>query len=142
MLDPWFKRRYPLKHLKKLLYWPWAEYRVLRDADAVFFTSEEERLAARDSFRLTAAANAFSATASLRRPPISRPPWPCSTKDFLPCPPSALFSSLVASTKKKGATFSCSPSAKSSPHQNIPLRRFISSWPAPPTMPMADACAN
>ena len=35
MLDPWFKRRYPLKHLKKLLYWPWAEYRVLRDAAAV-----------------------------------------------------------------------------------------------------------
>lgn len=52
MLDPWFKRRYPLKHLKKLLYWPWAEYRVLRDAQAVFFTSDEERLAARDSFRL------------------------------------------------------------------------------------------
>ena len=32
MLDPWFKRTYPLKHLKKWLYWPWAEYRVLRDA--------------------------------------------------------------------------------------------------------------
>ncbi|MDB5833663.1 MAG: transferase, partial [Caballeronia sp.] len=30
MLDPWFKRTYPLKHLKKSLYWPWAEYRVLR----------------------------------------------------------------------------------------------------------------
>lgn len=52
MLDPWFKRRYPLKHLKKWLYWPWAEYRVLRDAAAVFFTSEEERLEARKSFRL------------------------------------------------------------------------------------------
>ncbi|HEY2255841.1 MAG TPA: glycosyltransferase, partial [Variovorax sp.] len=39
MLDPWFKRRYPLKHLKKWLYWPWAEYRVLRDAKAVLFTS-------------------------------------------------------------------------------------------------------
>ncbi|HYR43261.1 MAG TPA: glycosyltransferase, partial [Terriglobia bacterium] len=32
MLDPWFRRTYPLKHLKKMLYWPWAEYRVLRDA--------------------------------------------------------------------------------------------------------------
>ena len=52
MLDPWFKRRYPLKHLKKWLYWPWAEYRVLRDAAAVFFTSDEERLEARKSFRL------------------------------------------------------------------------------------------
>ncbi len=41
MLDPWFKHRYPLKHLKKWLYWPWAEYRVLRDATAVIFTCEE-----------------------------------------------------------------------------------------------------
>lgn len=51
MLDPWFKRAYPLKHLKKLLYWPWGEYRVLRDAAAVLFTSEEERRLARQSFR-------------------------------------------------------------------------------------------
>jgi len=52
MLDPWFKRTYPLKHLKKWLYWPWAEYRLLRDADAVLFTCEEERLLARQSFWL------------------------------------------------------------------------------------------
>lgn len=52
MLDPWFKRTFPLKHLKKWLYWPWAEYRVLRDAAAVIFTSEEERLQARQSFWL------------------------------------------------------------------------------------------
>ena len=52
MLDPWFKRQYPLKHLKKWLYWPWGEYRVLRDATAVLFTCEEERLLARESFWL------------------------------------------------------------------------------------------
>ncbi|GAB6041441.1 glycosyltransferase [Endothiovibrio diazotrophicus] len=52
MLDPWFKRRYPLKHLKKWLFWPWAEYRVLRDARAVCFTCEEERRLARHSFPL------------------------------------------------------------------------------------------
>ncbi|MEX3934423.1 glycosyltransferase [Paraburkholderia phymatum] len=51
MLDPYFKQRYPLKHFKKMLYWPWADYRVLRDANAVFFTCEEERLLARQSFR-------------------------------------------------------------------------------------------
>ena len=51
MLDPWFKQAYPLKHLKKSLYWPWAEGRVLRDARAVLFTTEEERLLARRSFR-------------------------------------------------------------------------------------------
>jgi glycosyltransferase involved in cell wall biosynthesis len=50
MLDPWFNRAYPLKRIKKLLYWPWAEYRVLRDAAAVLFTSEEERRLARESF--------------------------------------------------------------------------------------------
>lgn len=52
MLDPWFKRTYPLKHLKKCLYWPWVEYRVLRDARAVIFTCEDERLLARQSFPL------------------------------------------------------------------------------------------
>ncbi len=52
MLDPWFKRTYPLKHLKKWMYWPWADYRVLRDAAAVIFTSEEECRLARRSFWL------------------------------------------------------------------------------------------
>jgi glycosyltransferase involved in cell wall biosynthesis len=52
MLDPWFKRTFPLKHLKKWFYWPWADYRVLRDATSVIFTSEEERLQARKSFWL------------------------------------------------------------------------------------------
>lgn len=52
MLNPWFKRRYPMKHLKKWAYWPWADYRVLRDARAVIFTCEEERLLAHESFWL------------------------------------------------------------------------------------------
>jgi glycosyltransferase involved in cell wall biosynthesis len=52
MLDPWFKRAYPLKHLKKWLYWPWGVYPVLRDARAVLYTCEEERLLARKSFWL------------------------------------------------------------------------------------------
>ena len=52
MLDPWFRYAYPLKHFKKWLYWPWADYRVLRDAKAVFFTCEEEKLLARKSFWL------------------------------------------------------------------------------------------
>jgi glycosyltransferase involved in cell wall biosynthesis len=52
MLAPWFKRTYPLKHVKKWLYWPWTDYRVVRDAKAVLFTCEEERVAARQSFWL------------------------------------------------------------------------------------------
>jgi glycosyltransferase involved in cell wall biosynthesis len=50
MLDPWFKTRYPLKHLKKCIYWQLSEYRALRGAAAVLFTCEEERLLARQSF--------------------------------------------------------------------------------------------
>lgn len=52
MLDPWFKHTYPLKHLKKWLYWPWADYQVIRDASAVLFTCEEEKILARQSFSL------------------------------------------------------------------------------------------
>lgn len=52
MLDPWFKKTYPLKHLKKWCYWPWAEYRILRDAEAVIFTTEAERRKAAQSFWL------------------------------------------------------------------------------------------
>jgi glycosyltransferase involved in cell wall biosynthesis len=55
MLDPWFKRRYPMKHLKKWAYWPWAEYRVIRDAHAVIFTCDEEKMLARESFWLYSA---------------------------------------------------------------------------------------
>jgi len=52
MLDPWFKKEYPLKHLKKWLYWPWGAYPLLRDARAVLFTCEEERRLASQSFWL------------------------------------------------------------------------------------------
>lgn len=51
MLDPWFKRTYPLKHIKKCAYWIGAEHRVLRDAESVLFTCEQERELASQSFR-------------------------------------------------------------------------------------------
>ena len=51
MLDPWFCRTYPLKHVKKAVYSHAGGHRVLRDARAVFFTSEQERLLAGRSFR-------------------------------------------------------------------------------------------
>ena len=50
MLDPWFQRRYPLKHLKKRLYWP-IQYPALRDAKSVLFTSSLESELAPQSFR-------------------------------------------------------------------------------------------
>ena len=52
MLDPYFKRRYPLKHLKKWAYWLLAEYWVLRDAYRVLFTTTEESRLAEQSFWL------------------------------------------------------------------------------------------
>lgn len=52
MLDPYFKRASRLKHLKKWLYWAPVEYRVLREAYRVLFTSEAERDLAKESFWL------------------------------------------------------------------------------------------
>jgi glycosyltransferase involved in cell wall biosynthesis len=51
MLDPWFEQAYPLKHIKKTVFWRMFEHRVLRDARAVLFTCEEERALACQSFQ-------------------------------------------------------------------------------------------
>jgi glycosyltransferase involved in cell wall biosynthesis len=51
MMDPWFRDRYPLKHLAKQAFWSLLEGRVLRDARSVLFTCEEERLRARGVFK-------------------------------------------------------------------------------------------
>ena len=50
MMDPWFRDRYPLKHMAKQIFWTVAEGRVLRDAKSVLFTCEEERIRARNVF--------------------------------------------------------------------------------------------
>jgi glycosyltransferase involved in cell wall biosynthesis len=52
MLDPYFKRRYPLKHVKKWIYWILAQYWVLRAASRVMFTTELERNLATKTFWL------------------------------------------------------------------------------------------
>jgi glycosyltransferase involved in cell wall biosynthesis len=50
MLDPYFKRAHPLKHIKKTPYWLLNEYWVLRNAQRVLFTSEAEAKNAAKSF--------------------------------------------------------------------------------------------
>ncbi len=52
MLDPSIRSTYPVKHVKKWLYWMLFERRVLRDARAVLFTCQEERRLARKTFPL------------------------------------------------------------------------------------------
>ena len=52
MLDPYFKRRFPLKHLKKALYWYAVEFWVLRRAFRVLFTTETERQLAGKTFAI------------------------------------------------------------------------------------------
>lgn len=68
MLGPWFKHTYPIKHFKKWLYWPWGEYRVLRDAHAVLFTCEEERRLASQSFWLYSAREVVTGFGTARPP--------------------------------------------------------------------------
>lgn len=50
MLDPWFRRTYPLKTAAKQVSWLVSEGPLLRHAAAVLFTSEEERVLARGAF--------------------------------------------------------------------------------------------
>ncbi len=50
MLDPWFKKKYPGKHVLKACYWKAAEHRLLRDARAVLFTAEIEARLAQKTF--------------------------------------------------------------------------------------------
>lgn len=51
MMDPWFRESFPLKHFAKQIYWLLGIGRVLREAKAVLFTCEEERVRSRNSFR-------------------------------------------------------------------------------------------
>lgn len=50
MLDPWFRRTYPLKHAAKQLFWLFSEGVLLSNARMVLFTTDEERLLARSAF--------------------------------------------------------------------------------------------
>ena len=50
MLDPWFRRAYPVKHMAKQLAWLVSEGPLLSNARSVFFTSEDERILARNQF--------------------------------------------------------------------------------------------
>jgi glycosyltransferase involved in cell wall biosynthesis len=50
MLDPWFQKTYPFKHIKKYIYWFAAQHKVLRDAFRVVFTTQAEEELATQSF--------------------------------------------------------------------------------------------
>jgi len=52
MLDPWFKEQFPLKHLKKMIYWMLFERNVINSSRGIIFTSAEERDTAKKSFPL------------------------------------------------------------------------------------------
>lgn len=51
MMDPWFRRAYPLKHLAKQLFWTLFDGRLMQQASAALFTCEEEMVLARGQFR-------------------------------------------------------------------------------------------
>lgn len=51
MLDPWFKRSFPVKGAAKQMFWWFNEGPLLNNADFVLFTSEEEKEQARLSFK-------------------------------------------------------------------------------------------
>ena len=52
MLDPYFKTQFPMKHMKKWVYWLLSEYWVLKGARRVLFTTAAEERLAQQSFWL------------------------------------------------------------------------------------------
>ena len=50
MLDPWFRKTYPLKNAAKQFLWLFNEGPLLRHAKFVLFTTEEERIVSRGAF--------------------------------------------------------------------------------------------
>ena len=77
MLDPWFKRRYPIKHIKKQVYWWFRQEKILRQANAVCFTTDEERRLARKTFW------PYHCMEKLTGLGIRTPPVPSPEKGFL-----------------------------------------------------------
>lgn len=49
-LDPWFAKHYPHKQVKKAAYWFLYESKVMRDAEAVLFTTREEKEVSHNAF--------------------------------------------------------------------------------------------
>lgn len=132
MLDPWFKHTYPMKHLKKWLYWLLGEYRVLRDAKAVLFTSEEERLQARQSFWLYRAAERVVAYGT-SPPPADTPELRAQFQTAFPELKSCrvlLFLSRIH--VKKGCDLLIAAFAKLV--QNEPTLRLVMAGPASPAL--------
>jgi glycosyltransferase involved in cell wall biosynthesis len=75
MLDPYFRKAFPLKHLKKQAYWLAREYRVLRDARAVCFTTPIERDCAQSTLwphRWTSMVASFGTSAPVGDPTLQR----------------------------------------------------------------------
>ncbi len=50
MMDPWFRKTYPTKHQIKQLSWLLFEGRLVAGAEALLFTTEEERILAQGEF--------------------------------------------------------------------------------------------
>jgi glycosyltransferase involved in cell wall biosynthesis len=50
MMDPWFRKAYPLKHWLKQVFWTLFDGRLMRHASAALFTCEEEMVLARGQF--------------------------------------------------------------------------------------------
>ena len=50
MLDPWFKYKYPLKHIKKSIYWLFFESHVINDSKGILFTTTQECNLAKNTF--------------------------------------------------------------------------------------------
>lgn len=65
MLNPWFRRTYPLKHLKKAAAWSLLVRRAVAGAASILYLCEEERRLALSNFRIDCPREAFAPLGTL-----------------------------------------------------------------------------
>jgi glycosyltransferase involved in cell wall biosynthesis len=127
MLDPYFKRASPLKHLKKWLYWLPVQYWTLRRAQRVLFTTAAERDLATQSFWLHRW-NPIVVALGAETPPTDLYP---GTEE----PPVESNSSGADIGRPETSAPGTSGSRASAPHTLGPEARSIPAWgEAPRTM--------
>ena len=49
-IDPWFRKTYPIKHIFKQIFWWFVEGPLMHGACSVLYTTEEEKILARNAF--------------------------------------------------------------------------------------------
>jgi glycosyltransferase involved in cell wall biosynthesis len=87
MLDPWFQQTVTrrVKAFRNVIYWYLIQEKILRNADGILFTCEEEMLLARTTFSKYKPQNEFNVGYGIPNPPSFTPQMTLALKEKFEC---------------------------------------------------------